>query len=340
MQTMNPILSILIISYNQRDLLKKCMRSLLSQNITYPYEIIISDAMSVDGTWDLILDYEREYPDVIKGVKCDTSACINRTECCGWMKLTAYKNARGKYFVNIDADDYLLSNDIYQIQIDALEHHPECSMCMQQILSLKDGDDPKNGNIWPTNKLLIDGAIIDKESFILNDLRGLNQGYMIRRREKDDMESLYGKWFDDTIITLHHLQYGPVFFVNRADYVWVQYKNSISHSQKGDESELIYGTLPLHHAILIPSMSTLFVKGDIKSLIHMFKVLPEYPNINKATKDFMSQFNGFVFKFYTTSTHSMFDKARLKLCRLICLLVNKYNLNNDVFFNLILKLTI
>ena len=68
---------------------------------------------------DLILDYEREFPNVVKGVKCDTSACINRTECCGWMKLTAYKQARGKYFVYIDADDYS----------DNHRYHPKRNKC-------------------------------------------------------------------------------------------------------------------------------------------------------------------------------------------------------------------
>lgn len=336
----SPVLSILVISYNQRDLLRRCLNSLLSQRLSCSFEIIVSDAKSNDGTWELINEYSAFTNGIVRGVVCDTDmmGAVNRTECCGCMKLTAYNSANGKYFVNIDADDYLYSDDIYQLQIDMLESHPECSMCMQRINSLKDGESRENGTVWPQDILLKDGVIINKEDFILRGLRGLNQGYMIRRRPNDNMSKLYGKWFDDTIITLHHIQYGSVIFVDRADYIWVQYRKSISHEQLGDEKSMIYGLLPLHHIILIPTLTRLFFIEGLKDLVHFFKVIPEFPKLDDPSRKYFSQFNGFLFKYYTIKKHSFLDNIRVKCCRWICLFIKKYNITSDNWIRCAIKL--
>ncbi len=264
---MSPVLSILLITHNQLELLKRCLESILRQMLNVPFEIIISDDRSSDGTEEWILANKAELlkntdnlTDIIY-TRCNSDDCHPTTisERCGWNKLNAWKHAQGKYMVNIDADDYLRSNDIYQKQIDILEEHPECSMCMQLVCQLENGESEGNCLVWPKHKVLKDGAIISKEEFFRYDLRGMNQTYMIRRQPQDDMDKLYGKWYDDTIITYHHLQYGPVVFLDRADYVWVQYPKSISHDMTKDDQNVVYGLLPLHHAELIPSMKYEFL---------------------------------------------------------------------------------
>ena len=47
---MDPEISILIITHNQRRLLERCLDSVLNQIIDVPYEIIISDDGDDDGT--------------------------------------------------------------------------------------------------------------------------------------------------------------------------------------------------------------------------------------------------------------------------------------------------
>lgn len=51
---MNPIISILIITHNQRYLLERCLDSVLNQKIDVPYEIIVSDDGADDGTKDYV----------------------------------------------------------------------------------------------------------------------------------------------------------------------------------------------------------------------------------------------------------------------------------------------
>ena len=273
----------------------------------------------------------------MKYVYCDSDECHpnNTSERCGWNKLNAYLHAKGKFFVNIDADDYLRSKDIYQRQIDTLESHPECSMCMQRALSVKNGDTLENGHAWPKSPLLQDEAIISADVFIRESLRGVNTTYLIRRRPDDDMKRLYGKWYDDTVITYHHLQFGPVVFIDRADYVWVQYPDSISHKMSQDEAILLYGLLPLHHAQMIPTLKYLFLLYGLSDLIHMFKWAPKYPELSQQYKDYWSGFAGFIYRYYTEEKHSFLSDIRYTITRYLLLIIKRAKLNSRLWLDFV-----
>jgi len=60
-----PKISVLIICYKQEELIKRAINSLLVQK-DYLYEICVSDDCSPDNTWNVLLDYQRRYPDLIK----------------------------------------------------------------------------------------------------------------------------------------------------------------------------------------------------------------------------------------------------------------------------------
>lgn len=60
-----PRISALIICYKQEKLIKRALDSLLIQK-DYLYEICVSDDCSPDNTWQVLLDYQSKYPDIIK----------------------------------------------------------------------------------------------------------------------------------------------------------------------------------------------------------------------------------------------------------------------------------
>ena len=242
----DPILSILVITHNQRELLKRCLDSVLGQKLTVPFEVVVSDDRSDDGTAEYMAELQEEisngkwqieYLINLVYTRCNSNDCVpkNVSERCGWNKLNAYQHARGEYFVNIDADDYLKSDTIYQAQLDMLLAHSDCSMCMQDVWQVDDGVPEENGMRWPSFGKLQNGQIMQPKQ-IVSPYRVLNQCYMIRRHPEVDSAALYGKHFDDTIITIHHLQFGPCVYLDRADYVWVQYNTSITKTLQGDDS--------------------------------------------------------------------------------------------------------
>lgn len=60
-----PRISVIIITYNQENVIDRTLRSLLSQK-DYIYEICISDDHSTDKTWDILHEYETMYSGLFK----------------------------------------------------------------------------------------------------------------------------------------------------------------------------------------------------------------------------------------------------------------------------------
>ena len=60
------IASIIVVSYNQKEYTAQAIDSCLSQDIQEPYEIIIVDDGSDDGSVEMISDYASKHPDIIK----------------------------------------------------------------------------------------------------------------------------------------------------------------------------------------------------------------------------------------------------------------------------------
>ena len=56
-----PKISVLVITYNQQDVISRAIESLLSQK-DYIYEICVSDDCSKDRTWEILQDYSGKYP--------------------------------------------------------------------------------------------------------------------------------------------------------------------------------------------------------------------------------------------------------------------------------------
>lgn len=330
---LHPVLSILIITHNQKELLKRCLESVLEQKLNVLYEVIVSDDRSTDGTkeWIDSLQDERILYTYCNSNECDPD---NVSERCGWNKLNAYNHCRGEFFVNIDADDFLKSDDIYQKQLDMLMAHPECSMCMQDVWQVNDGEPIDKGMRWPSFGKLKDGQMLSEKD-IITKYRALNQCYMIRRCPEDDMNALYGKFFDDTIITLHHLQYGKCVWIDRADYGWVQYGTSITKTLKGDDSMVLYSLLPLHHIQFIPCFAGLFMKDGISDLIHLFKVLFERKFrllLTERSLNSLCKKDGYLYETLSKKNMSVFDIVKLSYIRLLLILTKKYKISQPYWY--------
>jgi len=51
-----------MITDNHERYIAQAMDGVLRQEVSFPYELIVSADFSTDGTHDILLDYERRYP--------------------------------------------------------------------------------------------------------------------------------------------------------------------------------------------------------------------------------------------------------------------------------------
>ena len=58
-------LSVIFITYNHKAYVEKALRSVLAQETDFPFEIVVGDDCSTDGTQAIQKEYQLRYPDLI-----------------------------------------------------------------------------------------------------------------------------------------------------------------------------------------------------------------------------------------------------------------------------------
>lgn len=109
-------ISIIVTSFNLHSYLEEAIESVLCQSKA-PYEILIADDHSTDGSQDLIRAYEKRYPGLIRGVFQKQNVGIPRN------RNTALEMVRGNYVGILDGDDVFLPDKL-SLQVEALKENP------------------------------------------------------------------------------------------------------------------------------------------------------------------------------------------------------------------------
>lgn len=126
-----PVVSISCLTYNHAPYIRECMEGFLKQETTFPFEVLIHDDCSTDGTIDIINEYASKRPDIIFPLfeKENQYSSGKPSGTAVWN----YPRARGKYLALCEGDDYWTDPYKLQKQVIFLESHPEVGMCYTRV---------------------------------------------------------------------------------------------------------------------------------------------------------------------------------------------------------------
>ena len=158
------IVSVLCLAYNHEKYIRDCLDGFVRQKTTFPFEVLINDDASTDGTASIIREYEIKYPGIIKGIYQQEN---QYSKGIGIVSDILFPKASGKYIAFCEGDDYWSSEDKLQKQFDALESHPECHLAVHANEVIRE-----NGQTTGNIRLRIDikNNIISSSDFIYNVL--------------------------------------------------------------------------------------------------------------------------------------------------------------------------
>lgn len=114
---MNPLLSIVCPTFNQAAFLARALDGFLSQQTTFPFEILVNDDASTDGTALVLAKYVALYPEIIRPFYQEENQYQQGKTCTPGI----FKEARGRYIAYCEGDDYWTDPQKLQIQVDFLE---------------------------------------------------------------------------------------------------------------------------------------------------------------------------------------------------------------------------
>ena len=120
--------SVIMLTYNHEDYIAQAIESVLMQETSLRYELIIGDDASTDRTPEIVREYARKYPDIIRAVLREKNLGANRNY------LNIVSKQFGRYTATLEGDDFWIDPQKMQKQYDFLEAHSEyigcCSKCL------------------------------------------------------------------------------------------------------------------------------------------------------------------------------------------------------------------
>jgi glycosyltransferase involved in cell wall biosynthesis len=118
----NPLVSTITATYNHRPYINQAIEGILQQKVDFPIELLIGEDCSTDGTREIVLEYQKKYPDLIRVITSEKNVGMPHNA------FRTRKKARGKYIALCEGDDYWFHPEKLKWQIDILESNPDIGL--------------------------------------------------------------------------------------------------------------------------------------------------------------------------------------------------------------------
>ena len=249
---MHPKVSIISISYNQKDFIEEAIQSFLSQKTDFNIEVIIADDASTDGTQAIIRDYAKKYPDIIKPI-------LRKKNLGAWNNFTdAIRRAEGDYIALCEGDDYWTDSTKLQKQVEFLENHSNHALCFHPVKVIFEDKKSKSYTYPEPNK---------HDKYTLNELLKNNyiqtNSVMYRRQNYDYLASgmMPGDWY----LHLYHARFGEIGFIDKTMSVYRRHSGGLWWGSTEKRAAFLKKTCDDHMRLFI-------------EFIDMFSDQPHYVN--------------------------------------------------------------
>lgn len=338
-----PLLSYIVVAHNHGQCIRRCLDSILSQQMSFPYEIVVGDDRSTDDTWAILEEYKDKYPDIFTIYRVNSDDCnpLSSSDRASYNRGHAYRLIKGKYYAEVDGDDYLLPGDTYQKQVELLETHPDCWLCMQNmsIVEGKESSDGLSGTVFsaarkwfPDNKLK-NMQIVTAENYLSHpDLFSQHQSFVYRRHRDSSPIDLLGLDYEDTTATLFHLQFGDIIYLNQSGYQYISYPQGINRQLSDDDRLVQLALLPLVHTYYFPQFTYPILSAAIPELNHLLKItVGQRLQLSSGARHTLARYKGFLFRYYSRESHNIVEQCRIRIARHLLMLINRHQWASPVW---------
>jgi glycosyltransferase involved in cell wall biosynthesis len=117
-----PLVSVKMMTYNHEPYITQAIEGILCQKTSFPFELVIGEDCSTDRTLEIVMDFQKKYPHVIRVVTSEKNVGAHKNS------ERTRKACRVKYIAFCEGDDYWQDSYKLKKQVDYLEDHPECGL--------------------------------------------------------------------------------------------------------------------------------------------------------------------------------------------------------------------
>jgi glycosyltransferase involved in cell wall biosynthesis len=130
-----PILSVRVSTYMHAKYIRQCLDGILMQKTSFPFEILIGEDQSSDGTREICIEYAEKYPNQIRlFLHCrENNIKINGMPTPKFQGTYTNYKSRGKYLAVCEGDDYWSDPEKLERQVTYLENNPRCAFTCHDV---------------------------------------------------------------------------------------------------------------------------------------------------------------------------------------------------------------
>ncbi|GJL77932.1 MAG: glycosyl transferase [Nitrospinaceae bacterium] len=123
---MNPLVTVILPTYNRADFLRESIQSVMFQTFT-DFELIVVDDGSTDHTNEVVREFSG-----IRTLSCPANGGVSKARNLG------IAEARGRYICFLDSDDLWVKNKL-ETQISWMESQKDCQVCYTDEIWIRRG---------------------------------------------------------------------------------------------------------------------------------------------------------------------------------------------------------
>lgn len=124
---MTPLLTVWITTYNHENFIAEALESVLNQQTSFAFDIVLGEDCSTDRTRQIVIAYANKYPEKIRLYLPEKN--LGMIE----MFRRTYEMCTARYIALLDGDDYWIDPLKLQKQVDLLETDPNISFCFHKV---------------------------------------------------------------------------------------------------------------------------------------------------------------------------------------------------------------
>ena len=237
--------SFCVITYNHEKFVAKMLDSLLMQETTFPYEIVVGDDCSKDNTAAILKEYQQRYPDKIRLLLQTRNLGLNGK----FNALQTFAIAKGEYIAQFDGDDYLTSPHKLQKQVEMLDANPHYSASYHNAMTIYDDNSAPSHlvNTLKKKEITVDDLIGEDELCFI-----ATSSLMFRREDfakNPDPEWTNLSTSGDIPRNIMFASRGPIGYIDEVMSVYRKNRGGASFADNHYSSDFLFNRIQLYSNI-------------------------------------------------------------------------------------------
>lgn len=243
-----------IVSFNTKNLLKKCLQDVIDQNYEGKLEIIVVDNNSQDGTIEMLDESFKKNIKVIKN-----------SENLGFSKAhnQILKNITSDYVILLNPDTRIPQDTIQKME-EFLESRPYCGIASCKIVDFN-GNLQSNGGDFPIGTAFLSWLFNLESLGFTKNFHRQDINYFLNQHQVD--------WVGGTLMMIRGDLVKKVGFLNEEYFMYFEDVDYCFRTRKNKSEVWINPEVEIKHVSGASSRNPKFMQwcGEFKGVIHFYK---------------------------------------------------------------------